>query len=126
MTVPKLWIGCKSVKSGADDENMALACASKLSFAGGIAVSDLWNQVKKQFKDFPAEIRNRIQTDQQEVIEKAVLSERICSIEKATLALLEANVPKNQIIALLQKHWDLRRSEANQFIEQAEDTNSCS
>ena len=33
MTVPKLWIGCKSVKSGADDENMALACASKLSFA---------------------------------------------------------------------------------------------
>lgn len=89
-------------------------------------MSDLWNQVKMQFKDFPAEIRNRIQTDQQEVIEKAVLSERICSIEKATLALLEANVPKNQIIALLQKHWDLRRSEANQFIEQAEDTNSCS
>lgn len=89
-------------------------------------MSDLWNQVKMQFKDFPAEIRNRIQADQQEVIEEAVLSERICSIEKATLALLEANVPKDQIIALLQKHWDLRRSEANQFIEEAEDTNSCS
>jgi hypothetical protein len=102
------------------------AVASKLSFAGGIAVSDLWNQVKMQFKDFPAEIRNRIQADQQEVIEEAVLSERICSIEKATLALLEANVPKDQIITLLQKHWDLRRSEAKQFIEEAEDTNSCS
>ena len=89
-------------------------------------MSYLWNQVKMQFKDFPAEIRNRIQADQQEVIEEAVLSERICSIEKATLALLEANVPKDQIIALLQKHWDLRRSEANQFIEEAEDTNSCS
>ena len=89
-------------------------------------MSDLWNQVKMQFKDFPAEIRNRIQADQQEVIEEAVLSERICSIEKATLALLEANVPKDQIIVLLQKHWDLRRSEANQFIEEAEDTNSCS
>ena len=89
-------------------------------------MSDLWNQVKMQFKDFPAEIRNRIQADQQEVIEEGVLSERICSIEKATLALLEANVPKDQIIALLQKHWDLRRSEANQFIEEAEDTNSCS
>lgn len=89
-------------------------------------MSDLWNQVKMQFKDFPAEIRNRIQADQQEVIEEAVLSERICSIEKVTLALLEANVPKDQIIALLQKHWDLRRSEANQFIEEAEDTNSCS
>lgn len=89
-------------------------------------MSDLWNQVKMQFKDFPAEICNHIQADQQEVIEEAVLSERICSIEKATLALLEANVPKDQIIALLQKHWDLRRSEANQFIEEAEDTNSCS
>lgn len=89
-------------------------------------MSDLWNQVKMQFKDFPAEIRNRIQADQQEVIEEAVLSERICSIEKATLALLEANVPKDQIITLLQKYWDLRRSEAKQFIEEAEDTNSCS
>ena len=87
-------------------------------------MSDLWNQVKMQFKDFPAEIRDRIQAEQQEVIGEAVLSERICSIEKATLALLEANVPKDQIIALLQKHWDLRRSEANQFIEEAEDTSS--
>ena len=89
-------------------------------------MSDLWNQVKMQFKDFPAEIRDRIQTDQREVIEEAVLSERICSIEKATLALLEAGVPKDQIIALLQKYWDLRRSEANQFIEEAENTSSCS
>ena len=49
-------------------------------------MSDLWNQVKMQFKDFPAEIRDRIQAEQQKVIEEAVLSERICSIEKATLA----------------------------------------
>jgi len=100
--------------------------AAKLSFTGGIAVSDLWNQVKMQFKDFPAEIRDRIQAEQQEVIEEAVLSERICSIEKATLALLEASVPRDQIVALLQKHWDLRRSEANKFIEEAENTSSCS
>ena len=89
-------------------------------------MSDLWNQVKMQFKDFPAEIRDRIQADQQEVIEEAVLSERICSIEKATLALHEAGVPKDQIIALLQKHWDLRRSEANKFVEETENTISCS
>ena len=61
-------------------------------------MSDLWNQVKMQFKDFPAEIRDRIQAEQQEVIEEAVLSERICSIEKATLALLEASVPRDQIV----------------------------
>ena len=66
-------------------------------------MSDLWNQVKMQFKDFPAEIRDRIQAEQQEVIEEAVLSERICSIEKATLALLETSVPRDQIVALLQK-----------------------
>ena len=65
-------------------------------------MSDLWNQVKMQFKDFPAEIRDRIQAEQQEVIAEAVLSERICSIEKATLALLEASVPRDQIVALLQ------------------------
>lgn len=35
-------------------------------------MSDLWNQVKMQFKDFPAEIRDRIQAEQQEVIEEAV------------------------------------------------------
>ena len=28
-------------------------------------MSDLWNQVKMQFKDFPAEIRDRIQAEQQ-------------------------------------------------------------
>ena len=43
-------------------------------------MSDLWNQVTMQFKDFPAEVRDRIQADQQKVIEEAVLSERICSI----------------------------------------------
>ena len=45
-------------------------------------MSDLWNQVKMQFKDFPAEIRDRIQAEQQEVIEEAVLSERICLSKK--------------------------------------------
>ena len=39
-------------------------------------MSDLWNQVKMQFKDFPAEIRDRIQAEQQEVIEEAVLRSR--------------------------------------------------
>ena len=37
-------------------------------------MSDLWNQVKMQFKDFPAEIRDRIQAEQQEVIEEAAVS----------------------------------------------------
>lgn len=83
-------------------------------------MSDLWNQVKMQFKDFPAEIRDRIQAEQQEVIEEAVLSERICSIEKATLALLEASVPRDQIVALLQmltrlglkyREYDFQQSE---------------
>ena len=101
------------------------AVASKLSFTGGIAVRDLWNQVKMQFKDFPAEIRSRIQKEQQEIIEEAVFNERICSIQKATLALLEAGASKDQIVALLQKYWDLRRSEANRFIEEAEDAGSC-
>ena len=57
---------------------------------------------------------------------RQTIASMLSGIEKVTLALLEASVPKDQIIALLQKHWDLRRSEANQFIEEAENTSSCS
>ena len=87
---------------------------------------DLLNQLKMEFKDFPAEIRDRIQSEYQEMIREAVYNEQIYSIQKATLSLLEAKVPKEQIVALLQKYWDLRRSEANNFIKEAENIVACS
>ena len=47
----------------------------------------------------------------------AAFEERIVGIEKATTAMLEAGVDDDTIIKMLQKHWDLRLSEATAFIE---------
>lgn len=38
-------------------------------------------------------------------------------IEKAIAAFVEADVEENKIIQLLQKYWDLRLSEAKEFVK---------
>ena len=65
----------------------------------------IWNEIIEEFKDFPQELRHQ---------------ERARSIRRATDAFLEAKIPTERIIALLQKHWDLRRSEAEKALWQAE------
>jgi hypothetical protein len=49
-------------------------------------------------------------------IDDAVFEAEIIGIEKATAALCEAGVKDEKIIALLQKYWDLRLSEAKEFL----------
>lgn len=51
--------------------------------------------------------------------EQAAYEEMIISIEKATLAMCEVGVQDNMIIAMLQKYWDLRLSEAREFLSGA-------
>ena len=48
--------------------------------------------------------------------EQALLEEKLLSIEKTTLAMCEADVKDEVIIKMLQKYWDLRLSEANEFL----------
>lgn len=55
-------------------------------------------------------------------LDEAAIEERIIGIEKATAALLEAKVEKKKIINLLQKYWDLRLSEANNFYDKVIDS----
>jgi len=62
---------------------------------------------------------NGIRAKANERISDAEFEERIIGIEKATAAMLEAEVDEETIIKMLQKHWDLRLSEATAFIENA-------
>ncbi len=57
----------------------------------------------------------------QNIIDEEKFYERVIGIEKAVLAMKEAKVKKETIIAMLQKHWDLRLSEAENFVYTDED-----
>ena len=51
-------------------------------------------------------------------IDKEVYYERIDGIKKAIAAMVEAKVKDDMIIRMLQKYWDLRLSEAIEFLEE--------
>ena len=51
-------------------------------------------------------------------LDEADFEERVIGIEKATASLKEAKVEDEKIIYLLQKYWDLRLSEAKEFLQQ--------
>ena len=74
---------------------------------------------REAFDGFGWELLEGIRAKANERISDAVFEERIIGIEKATAAMLEAEVDEETIIKMLQKHWDLRLSEATAFIENA-------
>jgi hypothetical protein len=57
----------------------------------------------------------RIREDSNARLDEADFEERVIGIEKATK---EAKVEDEKIIYLLQKYWDLRLSEAKEFLQQ--------
>ena len=52
-------------------------------------------------------------------LDDAAFDERIVVIKKATAAMIEAGVNEQRVIEMLQKHWDLRLTEAKAFVEDA-------
>lgn len=74
---------------------------------------------REAFDGFGWELLDGIRAKANERISDAEFEERIIGIEKATAAMLEAEVDEETIIKMLQKHWDLRLSEATAFIENA-------
>ena len=74
---------------------------------------------REAFDGFGWELLEGIRAKANERISDAEFEERIIGIEKATAAMLEAEVDEETIIKMLQKHWDLRLSEATAFIENA-------
>ena len=67
---------------------------------------------------FGGELLERIRESNNARLDDAAFEERIIGIEKATLALREVGVEDERIIDLLQKYWDLRLSEAKDFLLQ--------
>ena len=66
---------------------------------------------------FWEDLRERIIANQQAKLDDAAYNERLDNIGKATTALLEAGIDEERTKALLQKHWDLRPSEVQEFID---------
>ena len=52
------------------------------------------------------------------VIDEKVFYERMDCIEKTGIAMKEAEVSNDVIVAMLQKYWDLRLSEAKNFVDE--------
>ena len=75
---------------------------------------------KESMRDFGYELLDDIRGKANERISDAEFEERIVGIEKATISMIEAGV-NDAIIAMLQKHWDLRLSEAEVFLDNARD-----
>ena len=61
--------------------------------------------------DFQA--RNRQARDAREA--EIIQTEQIRSVMRGASALVEANIPREQSVFLLQKYWDLRPSEAKKL-----------
>lgn len=81
------------------------------------------NGLKEVFRGFGWELLDNIRQAADEKISDAEFAERIIGIEKATNSMLEVGVDEAQIIKMLQKHWDLRLSEATEFIESCKNGN---
>ena len=73
--------------------------------------------IKHEFSGFSTELIDNIRERHNQDIDDAVLNETLLGIDKATVAMLEVGVDEKSISAMLIKHWDLRPSEANSFID---------
>ncbi len=79
-------------------------------------MSEFSNMLKNEFRDFPDQIRQRFQDERRSEIEFACSEERDNNIAIAATAMLDAGLSRDIVQQMLQKHWDLRQSEANSFI----------
>ena len=51
-------------------------------------------------------------------LDDTAFEERVIGMKNATMALCEVKIEDDKIIHLLQKYWDLRRSEASELLNQ--------
>lgn len=77
--------------------------------------------IKESFRGFGGELLKGLREKANDRINEVSFEERILGIEKATISMLEADVEDTIIIQMLQKHWDLRLSEATEFLENGKD-----
>lgn len=74
------------------------------------------NSIGDSLSKFGTEVLESIRGRANDRIDEFVFEERILGIEKAILAFNETGIEEEEIINLLQRYWDLRRSEAKELI----------
>lgn len=72
--------------------------------------------IRDSFKGFGSELFESIRENNNARFDEAAFEERVVGIEKAIAAMREAEVEDEKIIYLIQKYWDLRLSEAKEFL----------
>lgn len=77
--------------------------------------------LKESFDGFGLELVEKLRAYNYNRIDDAVFEEKIINIEKTIMAMLEAGVDKDVIIQMLQKHWDMRLSEATECVKRCSD-----
>ena len=82
-------------------------------------MSKFWENVGNRVVDFAGELRDDVRHSIDVHTAQDCAAERERNIEKATEAMLDAGLNEETVLQQLQKHWDLRRSEAEQFINWA-------
>lgn len=75
--------------------------------------------VREGFRNFIPEMRQRLRDDFEARIQDECDKERDNNIATATVALIDAGVSDESVVQMLQKHWDLRRSETVPLINWA-------
>lgn len=75
------------------------------------------NKFRNEFSGFGRELLDSIRESVQGRLDDAAFEERIIGIENATAAMIEIEIEDDKIIQMLQKYWDLRLSEAKEFVE---------
>lgn len=73
---------------------------------------------RNPFEGFGSELKNRLRDDFLDRLDEAAFEERIDCIDKTVKAFKEVGIEDEEIIRLLQKYWDLRRSEAISFLDE--------
>lgn len=74
------------------------------------------SSIRDAFSGFGWDLLDKIRSSFQEKLDDEAFEERIIGIENATAAMLEVEVDEEKIIQMLQKYWNLRLSEAKEFI----------
>ena len=74
--------------------------------------------IRDSLSGFGRELLQGIREDVNGRLDDAAFEERVIGIKKATAALCELEVEDEKIICILQKYWDLRLSEAKDFLQQ--------
>lgn len=82
-------------------------------------MSDFVNKVRQEFTGFLPEMQQRFRDEIDAEIQSACNDERENNIARAALAMIDAGLDDKIVEHMLQKHWDLRLSEARPFLEWA-------